>query len=145
CIRCAREVLPHMRNNQWGRIIIVAGMSARVVSPISIDSGPICGALANFGKQLANQEAGHGILVNTIHPGPTLTPRLEWAFKHIAQKEGTTAEVPRNQMEQRIPIGRIINPEDIANLALFLCSQGASAITGQSIGVDGGYGTGIIY
>ncbi len=145
CIRCVREVIPHMQENQWGRIIIVAGMSARRASPTGTDNGTVCGALANFGKQVANQVASYGILVNTIHPGGTLTPRLEWAFSRRAQEAGTTVEAVIEQSRQEIPIGRLIYPEDIANLALFLCSQYASAITGQSIAVDGGAGTAIVY
>ena len=66
CIRCAREVIPHMKQNRWGRIIIISGMSSRLLRPVNMDNGPVCGALSNFGKQLAHQVIDYGILVNTI-------------------------------------------------------------------------------
>jgi len=145
CIRCAREVIPHMQKTHWGRIIIISGMSARIIRPTAVDNGPICGALSNFGKQLANEVAPDGILVNTIHPDATNTPRLQHRVARIVSTQGITAEEVMEQMAKRVPIGRLIEPEDIANLALFLCSQHASAITGQSIAVDGGGGTSINY
>ena len=65
-------------------------------------------------------------------------------LRHYAQL-GITTEEAREQERRTIPIGRNIEPEDIAHLALFLCSQQASAITGQSIAVDGGAETAIAY
>jgi 3-oxoacyl-[acyl-carrier protein] reductase len=138
CIRCVREVLPHMSKNHWGRIVIISGTSARVIRPKSVDNGPICAGLSNFGKQVSNEVAGQGILVNTIHPGSTNTERHEIRVEKQAKESGITAEEVLAQERSQIPIGRIIEPQDIAYLTLFLCSQWASAITGQSIAVDGG-------
>lgn len=145
CIRCSREVIPHMRKNRWGRIIIISGMASRLVRPYAVDNGPVCGALANFGKQIANEAAPDGILVNTIHPDSTRTARQEYRLARMAREQGITIEEALEQVRSKFPIGRIIEPEDIANLVLFLCSVRASAITGQSIAVDGGVGTAISY
>lgn len=138
CLRCIREVIPHMQKNGWGRIIIIAGTGSRDLRPHSVDNGPVCSALANFGKQIANEVASSGILVNTIHPGLTCTPRMEIRLAREAREQGITLQEVLEQRRRRIPIGRLIQPEDIANLTLFLCSQHASAITGESIAVDGG-------
>ena len=145
CIRCCREVISHMKKNHWGRIVIMAGGAAHTIRPNSVDNGPICAGLANFGKQIANEVAPYGILVNTIHPSRTRTARMEGRIASIAHEEGITIEEAVKQDLKLTPIGRFMEPEDFANLALFLCSQLATAITGQSISVDGGRGTAITY
>jgi len=143
CVRCVRETIPHMQRSGWGRVIIIAGMSSRDFRAGSVSSGPICSALANFGKQVANEAAPSGILVNTIHPGATYTARMKARIARQASEQGVTTEEMLEQHRRRMPIGRLIQPEDIANLALFLCSPYAGAITGESIAVNGGAATAV--
>jgi len=144
-VRCAREVLPHMKKAGGGRIVNVAGMSARIVTEYRITNGAVNAAVTNFTKHLAEQVGRDGITVNTIHPGYTWTPRLEAVLKRWAElDELTLAHVTELRLKE-IPIGRYIQPEDLANLMLFLCSDAASAITGQAIAVDGGSGRAINY
>jgi len=145
CIRCVREVVPHMRKNKWGRIIIISGMAARVIRPNNVDNGPVCAGLANFAKQVAGELAIDGITINTIHPDSTNTPRLQHRIAKAMKERGISKEEAINEIVKEFPIRRLIEPEDIANLALFLCSDKANAITGQSIAVDGGAGTAIAY
>lgn len=144
-IRCARAVLPHMKAQSWGRIVNVAGMTARDVSAFRITNGVVNAGVTNFTKHLAEQVGPFGVTVNAIHPGYTWTPRLEAALANWAKLEGTSTQHVETLRLQEIPIGRFIQPDDLANLAVFLSSDVAGAITGQSIAVDGGSGRAIPY
>ena len=144
-LRCAREVLPHLRKNKWGRIVNIAGMTARIVSEYRMTNGVVNSAVTNFTKHLSEQVGKDGITVNAIHPGYTWTPRLRAMLERLVDLEKAPLEEIRVRREREIPIGRFIQPADIANLVVFLCSQGAGAITGQAIAVDGGSGRSINY
>lgn len=144
-VRCAREVLPHMQKSGRGRIINMAGMTARIVSEYRMTNGVVNAAVTNFTKHLSEQVGKDGITVNTIHPGYTWTPRLEAMLARWAELDGRPLEEVKALRLKEIPIGRFIQPEDLANLVLFLCSDAASAITGQAIAVDGGSGRSIPY
>jgi 3-oxoacyl-[acyl-carrier protein] reductase len=144
-VRCAREVLPYMQRQRWGRVVIISGMATRLVRMRAMDNGPICGALANFGKQLAAQVVRDGIRVNTIHPDFTRTELL----MSFLTREATARKVPLDdvveEMSQKMPIGRLIDPDEIAHLVAFLCTDLADPITGQSIAVDGGAAMSVHY
>lgn len=144
-VRCAREVLPHMQKSGRGRIINMAGMTARIVSEYRMTNGVVNAAVTNFTKHLSEQVGKDGITVNTIHPGYTWTPRLEAMLARWAELDGRPLEEVKALRLKEIPIGRFIQPEDLASLVLFLCSDAASAITGQAIAVDGGSGRSIPY
>jgi len=144
-VRCAREALPWLEKSPWGRIVNIGGMTARDVSAYRMTNGVVNAGVSNFTKHLAEQVGKHGITVNAIHPGYTQTPRMEAMVRRRAELEGhSIAEETRLRLAE-IPIGRFIRPADIANLVLFLCSEAAAAITGQSIAVDGGSGRAINY
>ncbi len=142
-IRCARESVPHMIDAGGGRIINIGGMAARNSSPTNPGSGVTNSAMSNYSKALSDDVAADGILVNCIHPGSTRTERYMGLVEERAARSNTTPEEELSQSVADIPIGRMIEPEDVANLAAFLCSDLASAITGQTIAVDGGGGRGV--
>lgn len=144
-IRCAREVVPSMRSKGGGRIINIAGMGARSANATNPGSGVTNSGIAAYTKDLSDDVAADGILVNCIHPGSTRTQRQMGLVAERAEREGVTAEEILQGMAATIPIGRMIEPEDIANLVIFLASNRATAITGQTIAVDGGAGRGIFY
>ena len=144
-LRCAREVLPHLRKNKWGRIVNIAGMTARIVSEYRMTNGVVNSAVTNFTKHLSEQTGKDGITVNAVHPGYTWTPRLEAMLQRLVDLEKAPLEELRMRRIREIPIGRFIQPADIANLVVFLCSEFAGAITGQAIAVDGGSGRSISY
>jgi NAD(P)-dependent dehydrogenase (short-subunit alcohol dehydrogenase family) len=144
-IRCARETVPHMQVNRWGRIVNVAGMTARIVTDFRMTNGVVNSAVTNFTKHLSEQVGKDGITVNAVHPGYTWTPRLEGGLRKWAQLEGVTFEEACARRLREVPVGRFIQPDDLANLMLFLCSDAAGAITGQAIAVDGGSGRSINY
>ena len=134
-----------MQSQGWGRIVNVAGMSARILRPLNITSGVVNSAITNLTKQLANQVAKDNILINTVHPGTTLTPRQESGIQGEAEALNITLEEARERKLEEIPLGRFVMPEDIANVILFFCSEASSAVTGQAIAVDGGSGPAVSY
>ena len=144
-IRCAREAMPHLEKSGRGRIVNVAGMTARIVSDFRMTNGVVNAAVTNFSKNLAQQVGPKGITVNTVHPGYTWTPRLLGMFSRQAELKGISTDEEKAKLLSEIPIGRFIQAEDICNLVMFLCSDGAAAITGQAIAVDGGSGRAISY
>ncbi|MAH83598.1 MAG: hypothetical protein CBB68_04460 [Rhodospirillaceae bacterium TMED8] len=144
-IRCSREVIPHMTAVGGGRIINIAGMTARIVATLRPTNGVVNAGVTNFTKSLANHLAPSNITVNCIHPGMTITDRMRALFERRALDAGVTYEEIEAETISEIPIGRLILPDDIANSVLFFCSPMANSVTGQSIAVDGGSGTAINY
>ena len=137
-VRCARECIPHMRQRGGGRIINIGGMAARYSNPLTNSNGVTNASVSNMAKNLADQVAGDGILVNCIHPGTTRTPRQTMILERQASDAGITVAEAEARAIAGIPIGRMVEPEDIADLVLFMVSDRAGAITGQTIAVEGG-------
>jgi NAD(P)-dependent dehydrogenase (short-subunit alcohol dehydrogenase family) len=144
-VRFCRAVVPRMAERGFGRIVNIAGMSARIVTDFRMTNGAVNSAVTNFSKHLSEQVARKGITVNTVHPGLTWTPRLETVLVRWAALEGTSVEVQHQKRSAEIPIGRFIQPAELAHLVAFLCGDRSGALTGQSIAVDGGSGRGIPY
>ena len=144
-VRCAREAIPHMIQRGGGRIINIGGMAARTAGTLTNSNGVTNSAVSNIAKNLSDQVAKHGILVNCIHPGTTRTPRLAGLLEQRARYNNISIEEAERQAAEGAPIGRLIEPEEIAHLVLFLVSNKANAITGQTIGIEGGAGRGIFY
>jgi 3-oxoacyl-[acyl-carrier protein] reductase len=120
----ARAVLPHMKEQRWGRLITIS--SVAVLQPVDglILSNAARTAVRGLVKSLSNEYAPFNVLVNNVCPGYTATERL--------LKLGARPEA-------QIPLGRVATPEEFANLVVFLASERASYITGVSIPVDGGW------
>jgi 3-oxoacyl-[acyl-carrier protein] reductase len=144
-IRCAREVLPYMKECRWGRIVNVGGMTARITAPLRITNGIINAGVANFTKQLAGQVGSYNVTVNCVHPGMTLTDRMMANFERRARDANLSVEEITAQAVAEIPLGRLIQPKDIASAVLYFCSPLAEAVTGQSIAVDGGSAMSVNY
>lgn len=144
-IRCAREVLPFMKAQGWGRIVNVGGMTARITAPLRMTNGIVNAGVANFTKQFAGHVGPHNITVNCVHPGTTATDRMMANMERRARDASVSVDEIKKQSIAEIPLGRLIQPEDIAAAALFFCSPMADVITGQSIAVDGGSGMSVNY
>ena len=142
-IRIARLVLPHMSEHRSGRIINIAGMTARIVAPLT--NGVVNAGVANFTKQFAGYAARHNVTVNCIHPGYTATERVMQIFEREARDMNTDVDTIVTRRTNDIPLGKLVQPEDIASAALFLISPLADMITGQCIAVDGGSGESVNY
>ncbi|MGH3145398.1 MAG: SDR family oxidoreductase [Rubrobacter sp.] len=137
-IRCVRGVLPHMREEPWGRIVNVASSSVKQPIEDLTLSNTFRAGLAGLAKSLAIELAPEGILVNTLGPGRISTARSQGMDASQAEARGVPVEEVRVEFEARIPLGRYGTPEEFARVAAFLASPANSYVTGQAILVDGG-------
>ncbi len=138
--RMARAVVPHMKANRFGRILNIGGLTGRGSKQIS---GMRNVAICHMTKSLSDQLGPFGITANVIHPGVVDTPHIRELYANEAKKQGLTVEQVEANYVANTPIRRTLQPGEIADMALFLCSPLAGAITGESIGVDGGITRGI--
>lgn len=144
-IRVARLVLTHMKDRGAGRIVNIGGMTARIVAPLRMTNGVVNAGVANFTKQFAGYAAQHNVTVNCVHPGYTATERIMQIFERESKETGLDMDAVIAKRTADIPLGRLIQPEDLASVVLFFCSPLAAMVTGQCIAVDGGSGEAVIY
>jgi 3-oxoacyl-[acyl-carrier protein] reductase len=138
-----REVLPLMQRRKWGRVVTIT--SASVKQPIDnlVLSNSVRSAVSGLMKSLSNEYAKDNILVNNVCPGYTLTSRLDELSSRLAKAEGVDPKQIQDRWASQVPLGRLGQPEELANMVVFLASERASYITGVSIAIDGGYVKGI--
>lgn len=144
-MRLSRASLPHLRKAGGGRIICIGGTAARTPAKTSLPSGLGNSALVNFVKHFSNDVGPEGITVNVVHPPFTKTDRYPARLQARAEQLGVSLEEAEADFASNFPIGRIVEPSDIAPMVLFLASPGASAVTGQAIAVDGGSTQSVTY
>lgn len=138
-VRLSRAVIPTMQRQGWGRILHVASFTAKQPMANLALSNALRLAIVGLAKTQAVELAGHNILVNTICPGPIATDRLLELTEQYASREGVPVEdATRRLWLSQIPLGRLGEPHEFANLAVFLASERASFITGGAFQVDGG-------
>jgi 3-oxoacyl-[acyl-carrier protein] reductase len=137
-VRLIRAALPHMQKAGWGRIINITSMSVKQPLENLVLSNSIRAAVHGLAKTLADQIGPHGITINNVMPGYTLTDRMSQLFFDNAAKSGKTVEQVMNDLAKPVPMRRIGTPEDFGALVTFLASEQAGYITGASIPVDGG-------
>ena len=129
---CAQKAVPLMQNRGRGYIVNQSSIGSQRVLPDYITVGASKAALEAVTRYLAVELAAWGIVVNAVSGGTVLTE----ALKHFrALHDGSLLA----NSEERVPAGRMVTPEDIANVVAFLCTPAAEMIRGQTIIVDGGY------
>ena len=135
----AREVLPLMQKRKWGRLITIT--SATVKQPIDnlVLSNSVRAAVSGLVKSLSNEYAKDNVLVTNVCPGYTLTSRLDELSEKLAKAEGVTPKQIQDRWSSQIPMRRLGQAEEFANMVVFLASERSSYITGVSIAVDGGF------
>jgi NAD(P)-dependent dehydrogenase (short-subunit alcohol dehydrogenase family) len=126
-----------------GHVVNIIGGAARTIEPEFLIGGSVNAAAANFTKGLSRLGMRDGVQVNAIHPGQTATERTEQLFQQRAAALGKPIEALRAESLARSGARRMSTPEDIAALALFLCSEPARQIQGTAIAVDGGTTPGV--
>lgn len=135
--RCAREAAPYMKKAGWGRIVNLSGGAGRTPgTAISTPARNI--ASVSLTKSLANTLGPFGINVNAIYPGTTMTEAVLQRLGKQAEREGKSPDAFLEELRQRSPIRHLVNAEDVAQVATFLCSPLAVSITGEAISVSGG-------
>jgi 3-oxoacyl-[acyl-carrier protein] reductase len=131
-VRATHAALPHMERAGGGAILNIASISGYGASPRSAAYGAAKAAVISYTASQALLLAQKRIRVNAISPGSIEFPGGLWE-----QRKAATPQV-YNAVLQSIPWGRMGRPEEVANAAVFLCSDAASWVTGQSLIVDGG-------
>ncbi len=121
-----------------GNIVNIIGGAARTPGPDFLIGGAVNAAMGNFAKGLTAMGNRDDININVIHPGQTQTDRVEQLFAQFAKAQNKTVEQVREESLVKSGLRRIGQPEDVAELALFLCSARARHIHGTAIAVDGG-------
>jgi 3-oxoacyl-[acyl-carrier protein] reductase len=137
-VHLAREVIPHMQKRRWGRFITITSTSVRQPIPDLVLSNSVRPSVVGLVKSLAQEFGKDGILVNNVAPGYTATERLSELSSVRALAAGVSEEEIRNRWAADVPLRRLGRPEEIADAIVWLASERASYITGQTILVDGG-------
>lgn len=141
-IRLTRLYLPGMRERGWGRIQYIASDSAVVIPAEMIHYGMSKTALLAVSRGFAKEAAGSGVTVNSVIAGPTHTGGVEDFVRSLVGDDLPWDEAQREFMREHRPqslLQRLIEPEEIANMVVYLSSPLASATTGGAVRVDGGY------
>jgi NAD(P)-dependent dehydrogenase (short-subunit alcohol dehydrogenase family) len=138
CFRCAKAVLPAMIQNQWGRIIFVTATSAFRCEPAWTAKCSAKTGVLGLVRGLSLEVAAHGITVNTICPAWVRTERGEFAVREQARRDGKPFEQLWQEIEESYPMKRVTEPEEQADLMLYLVSDAARGLTGQAIALTAG-------
>jgi NAD(P)-dependent dehydrogenase (short-subunit alcohol dehydrogenase family) len=135
---CTRAFLSAMVSNGWGRVINVASVAGRTGGSYISAYAASKHAVIGFTRAVAAEVAARGVTVNAICPGFVETPMTERSVERIAAKTGLSDAAARERIVATNPQGRLIEPDEVAFLAVALCDTRARGIHGQAIGVDGG-------
>lgn len=135
---CTQAALPGMLEAGWGRIVNVASTAGQVgyayVSAYCAAKHGVVGLT----RALALEVASKGITVNAVCPGYTDTEIVRASIERVVAKTGRSEQEARAAFVQSNPQGRLVAPQEVADAVAWLCSEGASAITGQALSVSGG-------
>ena len=137
-VHLVRAAIPHMRARRWGRIVNIASLSAQQPIQGLALSNTLRPAIVGLAETLANELGPDGILVNTVCPGYTRTERLDEVAEARAKAKGVTPQQVIETLGRSALLGRVAEPEELAAVIAFLCSERASYVTGTTIAVDGG-------
>ncbi len=135
---CAKSVIPYMKKGGGGRIINTASQAGKTGLPLLTHYCATKAAVILFTKGLALELAPHNILVNSICPGSVMTDMTVKESEWASQMTGEASQDILKKWENAIPLRRYAEPDDIANVAVFLASDYSSYMTGQAINVSGG-------
>lgn len=136
-VRLTRLFWPLLKQAH-GNIVNIVGGAARTPGPDFLIGGAVNAAMANFAKGLTAMGNRDDINVNVIHPGQTQTDRIDQLFAQFAKAQNKTVDEVRAEALSKSGLRRIAQPEDVAELVLFMCSARARHIQGTAIAIDGG-------
>lgn len=141
-VRLARHYLPGMRERDWGRVLFVSSESAVHIPSEMIHYGVTKTAQLAVARGLAETTAGTGVTVNSVLPGPTASEGVTTFVGQMAQEQGVSeGEVEKEFFRTARPsslLGRFMQPGEVAEMIVFLCSPLSSATTGAAVRADGG-------
>lgn len=137
-VRLTRAVAAVMVRQGSGRVVIVNGVFSEEPDPLfPVNSTVNCG-LAGFAKAVSRDLGRHGIRVNVVNPGATITPLWTDICSNLAPRFGVSAAEVNQSVQDKIPLGRLADRADVANAVAFLLSPRAAHINGATLNVDGG-------
>jgi len=128
---CVQAVIGDMTEAGWGRVVMISSSSAQRGAPGMTHYAASKGGVIAFGKSLALEFAARGVTVNNIAPSVVETPM-------VAQQRAVGAVGSSEAMARRVPVGRMGTGDDIAAACMYLVSEEASYVTGQTVSVNGG-------
>ncbi|MFP5226807.1 MAG: SDR family oxidoreductase [Acidobacteriota bacterium] len=134
----AQAVIPHMQKQRWGRIVTLTSYTVKQPVPELVLSNTIRAGMMGLVRSLAGQLGKDGITVNNVGPGFTATDRSRTLLESRAKSRNVPFEQVKSELEREIPIGRMATPEEVGETIVWLSSEAAASITGQTILVDGG-------
>ena len=134
----AREVIPHRQRKHWGRIITITSITTKQPVADLVLSNAVRAAVVGLVKSLANEFGKDGILVNNVGPGFTATDRLKELAKARSSTTGKSEQEIFDAWAADAPLKRLGDPRELAETIVWLASERASYITGQTVLVDGG-------
>jgi 2-hydroxycyclohexanecarboxyl-CoA dehydrogenase len=143
-VNVVHAVTPRMIERQRGTMVMVASVAGQIGSPTDPPYSASKAAMINFSQCAARDLAAYGVRVNTVCPGMVKTPLSEavwraWNERQPPEAKQTYDDWSAEKIKARVPLGRWQQPEDIADMIVFLSSERAKQVTGQTINVDGGY------
>lgn len=132
------EVVPYMQEQGDGRIVNITSKTVKQPMDNLILSNVARTGVIGLAKTMANELGKDGIRVNNVCPGPIRTQRMENVSVRLAERQDTTPEAVIAAWEADVPLGRMGQPEEVANAVVFLASDAAGFVTGTTLLVDGG-------
>jgi 3-oxoacyl-[acyl-carrier protein] reductase len=134
----AHAVLPYMQQRHWGRVVTITSMTVKQPVPELVLSNSVRAGVLGLVRSLATQFGPYNITINNVGPGYTATARMKDLARSKASATGTSAAEYETQIAESIPLRRLAQPEEIADAIVWLASERASYVTGQTVLVDGG-------
>ncbi|HLJ88450.1 MAG TPA: SDR family oxidoreductase [Candidatus Angelobacter sp.] len=137
-VHLAKAVIPFMQRRRWGRIITITSVAVKQPIAELIMSNSVRAGVVGLVKSLSNEFGKDGILVNNVAPGFTATDRLKELAQVRALAAGTSVEEIYGKWAAEIPVKRVAEPREVADVIVWLASERASYVTGQTVLADGG-------
>jgi NAD(P)-dependent dehydrogenase (short-subunit alcohol dehydrogenase family) len=137
-LQLSRRVVPSMIDNGGGAIVMVSTLAVRAINPGQGAYAATKAALTVAAQTLAREVGAHQIRVNIVVPGFVPGPNADAMFGRLAERRGVTAEQVQAELAGETALRRLPTPDDLADAIVFLASDKARSITGQTLDVNGG-------
>ena len=137
-VHFARAVLPMMQKKHWGRLVTITSVTVRQPVTDLIYSNAVRAGVLGLVKSLSNEFGKDGITVNNVGPGYTATERLKQLIAKRSKELGISPAEFETRLVGETPLQRVGQPEEVADVIVWLASERASFVTGQTVLVDGG-------